>query len=293
MVMYWQSEASRVAEMVKSRVVNPQTGPETENSLRAAEASRDEATARVTVAEKAAVKAQAELAKAHEDEKGAAAKKRVAEADVARLNSLLEYRFIHAPYPGAVTRRNVDTGRFVQPAGNQKSEALFTVVRLDKVRVPIEVPEADAGLVHRGDPATIRIPALRGAEIAAKVSRTSEALDPASRTLRVEIDLKNDDGHLRPGLYVNAKITAPMPETWTLPANAVVRQAEQTVVFLHTDGKAVRVPIQSGRTDGKVTEVFKKLKPGTTSEWEEWTGTEDVLSGPANTLADGQGVVVK
>ena len=46
--------------------------------------------------------------------------------------------------------------------------------------------------------------------------------------------------------------------------------------------------MQSGRTDGKFTEVVKKLKPGTTNEWEAWTGTEDVLSGPANALADGQ-----
>lgn len=292
MLAYWQSEATRVAEMVKSKVINPQTGAETENQLRAAEATRDEANARVTVAEKAAVKAQAELAKAHQDEKAAAAKKRVAEAEATRLKALLDYRFIRAPYPAVVVKRNVDTGKFVQPAGNEKSEALFTVVRLDTLRVPIEVPEADAGLVHKGDPVTIRIPSLKGADIAAKVSRTSGALDPMSRTLRVEIDLKNDDRRLKPGLYVYAKITAPMPEAWTLPANAVVKQAEQMVVFLHRDGKAVRVPIQSGRSDGKVTEVFKKLKPGTTNEWEDWTGTEDVLSGSANTLADGQGVQV-
>lgn len=290
MLRYWESEATRVTEMVKNKVVNPQTGSETENQLRAAEASRDEASARVTVAEKAAIKAQAELAKAREDEKAVAAKKRVADAEAARLKSLLEYRFIRAPYNGAVVKRSVDTGKFVQPAGNEKSEALFTVVRLDTVRVPIEVPEADAGLVHKGDPVTIRIPSLRGEEIAAKVSRTSEALDPASRTLRVEIDLKNDDHHLRPGLYVYAKITAPMPEAWTLPANAVVKQAEQMVVFLHKDGKAVRLPVQSGRTDGKFTEVVKKLKQATTNEWEDWTGTEDVLSGPASTLADGQAV---
>jgi hypothetical protein len=83
-----------------------------------------------------------------------------------------------------------------------------------------------------------------------------------------------------------------MPEVWSLPADAVVKQADQTVVFLHVEGKAVRLPIQPGRSDGKFTEVFKKLKPGTTNVWEDWTGAEDVLAGPANTLADGQAVQI-
>ena len=57
---------------------------------------------------------------------------------------------------------------------------------------------------------------------------------------------------LRAGMYVNVRITAPMPETWVLPANAVVKQADQTVVFLHRDGKAIRLAIQPGRSDGGV-----------------------------------------
>ena len=154
------------------------------------------------------------------------------------------------------------------------------------------MPEADAGLIHKGDAATIRIPALNGETIKATVSRTSAALDPGSRTLRVEIDLPNPDLRLRPGQYVNAQITAPMPEAWVLPKNAVVKQAEQVVCYVYRDGKAVRTPIRSGRSDGKFTEVFKKLKPGTTDEWEDWKGTEDVLAGPASTLTDGQAVQV-
>ncbi|HKB04935.1 MAG TPA: efflux RND transporter periplasmic adaptor subunit, partial [Gemmataceae bacterium] len=266
---------------------------ETENQLRAAQAAADEAGARITVAEKAAVKAQAELGKAQEDVKAADAKRKVAEADAARLRSLLEYRFIRAPFAGVVTRRMVDTGHFVQPAaGAGKGDPLFTVVRLDTVRVPVDVPEADAGIITKGAKAKIVVPALKGVEIAGQVARTSEALDPGSRTLRVEIDLANADRKLRPGMYVSARITAEMPEAWVLPANAVVQQAEQTVCFLYRDGKAVRLPVRAGRTDGNWREVFAKQKdaPGT---WEDWTGTEDVLAGPAATLSDGQTVTVQ
>jgi RND family efflux transporter MFP subunit len=259
--------------------------------LRAAEAGAEEARARVTVAEAAVVKARAELGKAQEDVKAAAAKLRVAEADAARLRSLLDYRFIRAPFAGTVTRRNVDPGHFVQPAGAEKGGPLFTVVRLDKVRVPVDVPEADAALARKGAKAVVRVPAL-GAEFPGEVSRTAEALDPASRTLRVEIDLPNADGRLRPGMYAHARITADMPEAWVLPANAVVKQADQTVCFLHQDGKAVRLPIQPGRTDGTFTEVFKKQKSGAPGAWEDWTGQEDVLSGPTAGLTDGQAVTV-
>jgi HlyD family secretion protein len=285
----WESEASRVAEMVKSKALDPQTGAETENQLRASEAARDEAQSHITVAEKGAVKAAAELGKSKEDVKAAEARQKVAEAEAARLRSLLDYRFLRAPFTGVVTRRGVDTGHFVQPAGAGKSEALFTVVRLDTVRVPVDVPEADAALVTKGAKVKITIPSLKG-DFPGEVKRTAEALDPASRTLRVEIDLPNPDRKLRPGQYVYARITAPMPEAWVLPANAVVKQADQTVCFLYQDGKAVRTPIQPGRTDGTWTEVVRKQKPGVPGAWEDWTGREEVLSGPAATLTDGQAV---
>jgi HlyD family secretion protein len=287
----WESEAGRVAQMFKDKVVNQQTVDETENQLRATEAAADEAGARVTVAEKAAVKAQAEFGKAQEDVKATDAKRKVTEADAARLKSLLDYRFIRAPFAGVVTRRNVDTGHFVQPAAAGKGEPLFTVVRLETVRVPVDVPEADAAIITKGAKAAIRVPALKGTEIAGQVARTSEALEPGSRTLRVEIDLANADRKLRPGMYVYARITAEMPEAWVLPANAVVQQADQTVCFLYRDGKAVRLPVRAGRTDGTWREVFAKEKdaPGT---WEDWTGTEEVLAGPTATLSDGQAVNV-
>jgi RND family efflux transporter MFP subunit len=286
----WKSEATRVGEMVKAKSLDPQTGAETENQLHAAEAAEAGARARITVAEKAAVKARAELGKARQDVVAADARRKVAAADAARVRDLLDYRFIRAPFAGVVTRRAVDTGHFVQPVGGPKAEALFTVVHLDKVRVPVEVPEADAAAVHKGQKATVRVPALN-ASFDGTVSRTAGALEPASRTLRVEIDLPNPDRRLTPGMYATARISAEMPEAWVLPANAVVKQAEQVVVFVYRAGKAVRLPVQSGRSDGTFTEVFKKAGPG--GAWENWTGSENVLSGPAATLSDGQAVEVK
>ncbi len=285
----WESESKRVAEMVRTKVVDPIVGDETRNQFRGAEAGRREAQARVTVAEKSALKARAELGKSEEDVKAYAARRQVAEAEAARLVTLLDYRNIRAPFAGVVTKRGIDTGHFVHPAGTVRAEPLFTVVRLDTVRVPVDVPEADAGLVHKGQKAVVKVPAMN-AEFTGTVSRTSEALDPASRTLRVEIDLPNANKKLRPGMFVTAKITAEMPEAWVLPATAVVKQADQTVVFLHVEGKAVRLTVQPGRTDGTWTEVFRKQKA---AAWEDWVGGERVLNGATGTLADGMPVAVR
>jgi HlyD family secretion protein len=281
----WESEAKRVGEMVRTRVVDPQTGDETTNQFRAAEAARDEARARATAAGKLAGKAEAELGKATEDVKVAEAEERVAAAEAARLKSLLGYRQIKAPFAGAVTRRTIDPGHFVQPPGGAKADPLFTVVRTDTVRVPVDVPEADAPLVRKGAKAIVGIPALKRAEFTATVSRSAAALDPAARTLRAEIDLPNADGVLRPGMFAHVRIVSEMPAAWVLPVTAVLKQADQTVVFLARDGKAVRLPVQPGRSDGTFTEVFAKQ---TTGKWEDWTGTEPVLSGPVATLTDGR-----
>lgn len=284
----WESESTRVAEMVRTKVVDPQVGDETQNQFLAAEAGFEEARARVTVAERAVVKAKAEREKAGEDVKAMDAKRKVAEAEASRLKSLLDYRFIKAPFAGTVIKRNLDAGHFVQPAGMAKGEPLFIVARTDRVRVPIDVPEADSALVRIGVPAKVRVPALLGAEFTGNVKRTAQALEVGSRTLRVEIDLPNEDRKLLPGMYAHARITAPMPEAWVLPANAVVKQADQTVVFLYRDGKAIRLRIQPGRTDGTFTEVFKKENAA--GIWEDWTGEEAILAGPASTLTDGQSV---
>jgi HlyD family secretion protein len=285
----WESENTRVEKMVKDHVVNDQTGDETKLQFQSAAAGRDEAAARVTVAEKAELRAKAELEKSRADVKVAEAKRLVAEAEAARLQSLLDYRFIRAPFDGTVSTRRIDTGHFVRPAAGS-DDPLFVIVRSKVVRVTLKVPEADAALVRKGAEVKISVQALPGIEFTGKVSRTSESLDASSRTLRTEIDLPNPDGRLRVGLFVTARIVADMPEAWVLPASAVVKQADVTVCFRLKDGKAVKTPIRIGRSDGTFTEVFKKQKDGAPAVWEDWTGDEQLLAGQTANLSDGQAV---
>jgi HlyD family secretion protein len=286
----WQSENARIAVMVKQKVIEPQIGDETYRQFQSADAGKDEANARVTAAEKGLLKAKAEGEKAKADVQAAAAKHQVAQVDAARLHTLLEYRFIRAPFSGIVTKRKVDTGHFVQPVTGGKAEPLFTVVRVDIVRVFVEVPEADAAAIRKGAAATLSFSAFPGQNFSGTVTRTPEVLEPSSRTLRIEMDLPNADGKLRPGMYAYARIAAQVPENWALPVTAVLKQADVSICYVVQENKLHRLPIKTGRTDGTLVEVLKKEKPGMPGQWEDWTGQETLLSGPLATLRDGQNV---
>ena len=286
----WVSEDARIAGLVPRGIVTDQTRDETQSQLRATQAMRDEAQARVTSAEAMSRKALSDRDKAEAEVQAALARLEVAKAAAQKAKVLLEYTFIRAPYDCVVTRRSVHTGDFVQTgSGRMEADSLFTVARLDPVRVVIQVPEADAALVNEKGPVKLSVQALRSGELAGTITRTSWALEPGSRTLRVEVDMPNPEGKLRPGMYVYAKLTGQLPESWTVPSAALVRQGEATVCFLAENGKWIRTVVQTGHNDGTRVEILKRQAPGSTIQWLEWTGKEQVAAKAAG-LVDGQAV---
>lgn len=284
----WESEAKRTAALVQRGVIDAQTRDETENQFKSAQAARDEARARVASAEALVRKAKTDYDKAEADVLAAQAHVEVAEAEAGRVAALVGYTKIRTPYDGVVTRRFANTGDLLQPGG-AKGAALFTVARLDPVRIVINVPEADAALVLEKTTVQLTVPALKAPPMKGLVTRTSWALEPGSRTLRAEIDTANPDGRLRPGMYVYAHLSGQLPEAWVLPVAAVVKQGEAVVCFVIEDGKLVRTPVQVGNTDGKWVEVLQVQKAGTPSRWVELSG-EEVVAAKAAGLVDGQSV---
>jgi HlyD family secretion protein len=194
----WVSELARIKRLVKDNVVQDQILVETQNQFKSSEALVQEAKAKVRSAAALAEESAAKKVRADADVEVAAAHIAVAEAERDRVDALWEYRNIRAPYDGVVIKRKVHTG--AQPAIGSNAEALFVVARTDKLRVVAEFPEAEAILIRSGMKAGVRIPALKKT-FDATVSRTSWSLDNKNRTLRVEIDLVNNDRSLRPGLY--------------------------------------------------------------------------------------------
>jgi RND family efflux transporter MFP subunit len=115
-----------------------------------------------------------------------------------------------------------------------------------------------------------------------KVSRISWALDPKTRTIRVEIDIPNPGGRLRPGLYAYASIVAEEhPDVLTIPSTAIVEEDGKVRCVVVADGKAARRPVQLGLNDGTRAEVVSGL-----------SGDESVVKANAASIADGQPVQV-
>jgi RND family efflux transporter MFP subunit len=248
-----------VKELAGKGSVTQKLAEETLNQFHAAEAAREAATAAVRSAEAEARLAEANAAKAEADRVAAEAHLEVANADLGRATTMADYATIRAPYDGVVTSRRVDTGHFVQPAANAASPLLI-VARTSKVRVYIEVPEMEAGGVDVGDPTTIRVQALSGEPLAAPITRTSWSLDPANRSLRAEIDVPNDGGRLRPGMYAAGTIETTRSENaLTIPVTAIGRDGGTVYCCVVKNGTAQRRPIELGVRSDPDIEVLKGL----------------------------------
>ena len=285
---------------VVGRGASPQEEMEqTDEKLKTADAAVSESVAGVALAKAALVESKAQRDKAAADVRVAEARLRVARADRDRAAAILGYARIEAPYNGVLTRRNVDTGTYVQPpAGNSTVAApLFEIARTDQVRIFVDVPEADAPLVKDGGPARVLVQALGDREFPGRVTRSGWLLDDRTRTLRTEIDLPNTDGILRPGMYATARIPVSRPQTLTLPTSSVFLQDDQAWVVRLMGNIAVRTPVRLGLRDRQHVEVLRKQKhsldQGNPAEWEDFTDSDQVVRDNPSTLVDGQEIAIR
>jgi RND family efflux transporter MFP subunit len=174
----------------------------------------DEVRAKAQVASAAVEVGQAKIAGAEADVRAAeanravaAAQERVAAAEVQRLQALLQYTKIVAPFEGVITRRWVNVGDLVQAATASRTTPLFNCQKIDVVRVYCDVPESSVAGVRTGVGAEVKLYGPAGQTIHGTVTRIATALDPATRTMRAEIDLPNPDETLRPGMYAQVTLT--------------------------------------------------------------------------------------
>ena len=255
----WTAEFTRIEQLAASGSVTQKLVDETRNQRIAADAARAESAAAVQSAEASAREAKAMISKAEAAAAAAGARLGVAEADLARAKTMLGYAEIVAPFDGVVTQRSIDTGHFVQPASGG-AKPLLVVARTEKVRVFLDVPEMDAGMVDVGDPAILRVQALRNKELKAAVTRTSWSLDVSNRSLRAEVDVPNEKSLLRPGMYATGIIELDRREdVLTLPVAAIVRDGEETRCCCVVSGKIERPRIELGLRSGPEVEVLSGI----------------------------------
>jgi multidrug efflux pump subunit AcrA (membrane-fusion protein) len=139
--------------------------------------------------------------------KVAEARLEVVKSEVEGVESLLHEATVRAPFDGIVVKRSASPGEFVPPAESSRAEPLFIVVKIDFVRVVVQVPEEFAPSVGIGTQALIEIPSLDGKRFEGQVTRTGGTLSAENRTLHAEIDLPNGDGKLLPGMHGSVILT--------------------------------------------------------------------------------------
>lgn len=206
----------------------------------------------------------------------ARAKRDMAEATLKRLEILRGYTEIRAPFDGSVTERFADPGAFIQQG------KLLSIVDISKVRVLLDVPESEVRFSPAGTEARIHLDALPGKTLTGKVSRTSGALDPVTRTMRVEIDLPNPESLIFPGMFARVELGVERhPNVLVIPGKAVATSQDKAFVFVSFDGKAKRIPVTLGAHDGEWWEARTGL-----------TGEEMILVPEGRTLTDGMAVKI-
>jgi RND family efflux transporter MFP subunit len=296
---YRQLQLNRIKDLVKRTILDKQNQEEIEKQFETAQATVEEVNARVLSTAATVEENLAKQKKAEADKIAAEAFETVARARHAQVKALWDYTRITAPFDGLVTWRKVDPGDLLQPGKGKggKNEPIFMVARNNKVRIAVDVPETVAPWIALKTPATIRLRGLLRTYFG-EVTRTSWAVDPQARTLRVEIDKDNPKdklhprGIFKPGSYASVTLTLTHKKVWTVPAFTVVIKDDQPYCFLLEKGKAIRTLLEIGLSNGKRTEVLRKqLRPARGEKgWANFTGEEAIIVTNPSSLVDGQPV---
>lgn len=179
-------------------------------------------------------------------------------AEVLRRGTAQRTITFYSPVSGVVTEKGVVRGQSIE-AG----QPLYTVADLAEVWVEADLRESNAGSVRKGSHAEIEFAAYPGRTVSGRVAFVAPTLQRESRAIRARIEVPNADGRLRPGMYGTVRITTPGRHALTVPAPAVVRTGERSLVFVDLGaGRLTAREVDTGRTAGGFTEILAGLEPG-------------------------------
>jgi RND family efflux transporter MFP subunit len=206
-----------------------------------------------------------------------------ADAAVRRLEQMESFKHVYAPFSGVLTKRNIDVGALINAGNTGSNKELFDVAQVDPLRVYVNVPQTYSPAIKTGIKAYLEQREYPAQRFEGKVVRTSEAIDPATRTLRSEIDVPNPTGQILPGAYGQvhfaAKIDAPR---LTVPINTLLFRAEGPRAAVVDADNIVRLKaVVIGRDYGSSVEVIGGLE-----------ASDQLIVNPADSLEEGQRVKI-
>jgi RND family efflux transporter MFP subunit len=211
-------------------------------------------------------------------------------ANVRRLEELQSFERIVAPFDGVITARNIDIGQLITTTGSTTTAGAGTVVGSKEVfdisavrtlRVFVNVPQIYAPDAKNGVIATLTLPQYPGRKFDGKLVRSSNAVDPATRTLLAEVDVDNPSGELLPGSYTEVHLHTSNPApALIVPVSALILEPDGLrVATVDENSVAHLIHVSAGRDFGTSVEILTGLQQG-----------QGVIANPPDSLTDGEKV---
>jgi RND family efflux transporter MFP subunit len=196
-------------------------------------------------------------------------------ANVERLQQMVSFATITAPFAGTVTARNLDVGQLVNAGSGLE---LFRVARTDKLRLFVRAPQSYSRSVSEGQGAELTVPEIQGRVFTAKIVRTAGAMDAASRTLLTELEVDNAKGDLLAGSYAEVRLTESHPvAALTVPSNCLLFRAEGPQLGVVDANNRVELRgVTLGRDFGQLLEILQGI-----------TTSDRVIVNPPDALVNG------
>jgi RND family efflux transporter MFP subunit len=186
-----------------------------------------------------------------------------AEANVQRLTEIQSFQKVRAPYDGLITARNVVLGTLVSAGSNNSIRELYRITQLSPLKINVNVPQSEVSSIHTGQECDFQVQEFAGRKFTAKVIRTANALDAASRSLLVELHFSNPAGQLLPGMYaqVSFKLHRTNPPLLVPGDSILTGKAGPQVAVVR--GDVIRyASVNIGRDYGAQTEILSGIDAG-------------------------------
>jgi len=207
-------------------------------------------------------------------------------ANVHRLEQLQSFEKVYAPFSGVITARNTDVGDLINAGAGGVPQELFHMAAVNKLRVYVALPEIDLRAAQDGAKAELTLDEFPGQTFEGVIVRNSDAINLASRTLNVEVDVNNPGDRIKTGAYVFVHLGLPdneprADESLIIPANTLLFRSEGLRVGVVRNNRADLVPITIGRDYGASVEVIAGLNPA-----------DQVIVNPSDSLTTGTAVQI-
>jgi RND family efflux transporter MFP subunit len=186
------------------------------------------------------------------------------QAEVDRWTALTEFKTVKAPFEGTIVQRQIDIGNLVTAGSTANTTALYQLSKDDPIRTFVHAPQSVAAqLMAPGVTGVITNVDQPGLRLEGALARTAKAVNPESRTLRVEIDLPNPTRTLVPGMYVQVRFKLKGATGVEVPAAALLfRSAGPQVAVIDDKGEVAFKDVAIASDDGNVVDIGSGLEAG-------------------------------